>query len=776
MPITASEGSARFAAAKPELDDLIKRRFFFRQAFEIYGGVGGFFTYGPPGAAVKQNLIALWRKHFVIEENLLEVDDTCIMPHDVLAASGHVERFNDFIVKDSKDPNIFFRADKLLEDVMDQRMADKACTEEMRIEYTKVKNQADAYSKDELWAVFQKHQIKSPQTGNDLTEPVAFNLMFPTPIGPVGDQQGYLRPETAQGIFLNFKFCLEQNAGQMPFGVAQVGKAFRNEIAPRAGLIRQREFTQAEIEYFCRPDPKKPHPKFASVAHLELTLFPSAEQLAAKPTVRMTLGDAVEKGMVANETLGYFVARTYLFLLRAGCKAEHLRFRQHLPDEMAHYACDCWDAEIEMSLGWVECVGIADRSAYDLTCHSKATNTSLTASQALDTPIVVETYQLTKKALAAIGKEFKKDAKVVTAYLSGLDEAALRKLEADAKAGGSATVKVDGRDFSIASELIACESKTETQHVEVFTPNVVEPSFGIDRILTAVYEHSFYVRGAEPAKEEAGGAAAGAKAATPDQLAALQAAKDKVAALKKEKAPKEEVEAAVAEMKKHKEICGEVEAPKKDKKEDKKKDDKGEAGDKAVAGVLGLPAEMAPYKVVVLPLDMRVAAQYATLLSDIRTQFTDYGLQYKVDESGASIGRRYARADELGIPYAITIDFDTIGTDGSGAAVPASPLVGTATLRDRDSTDQVRLPLADLPEVLSKLCTAHPLTWAELYAAKAAGAAGAAASAAASSDSPVDYLNSSGVTAKLNAAVNALALAKPADPIAFLMAELKKSQ
>ena len=349
MPITASEGSARFAAAKPELDDLIKRRFFFRQAFEIYGGVGGFFTYGPPGAAVKQNLIALWRKHFVIEENLLEVDDTCIMPHDVLAASGHVERFNDFIVKDSKDPNIFFRADKLLEDVMDQRMADKACTEEMRIEYTKVKNQADAYSKDELWAVFQKHQIKSPQTGNDLTEPVAFNLMFPTPIGPVGDQQGYLRPETAQGIFLNFKFCLEQNAGQMPFGVAQVGKAFRNEIAPRAGLIRQREFTQAEIEYFCRPDPKKPHPKFASVAHLELTLFPSAEQLAAKPTVRMTLGDAVEKGMVANETLGYFVARTYLFLLRAGCKAEHLRFRQHLPDEMAHYAADCWDAEIEMS-------------------------------------------------------------------------------------------------------------------------------------------------------------------------------------------------------------------------------------------------------------------------------------------------------------------------------------------------------------------------------------------------------------------------------------------
>ena len=139
MPITASENSAKFVSAKADLDDLIKRRFFFRQAFEIYGGVGGFFTYGPPGAAVKQNLIALWRKHFIVEENLLEVDDTNIMPHDVLAASGHVERFNDFIVKDAVDSNIFFRADKLLEEVMDAKMADKETTPELKIEYQKVR-------------------------------------------------------------------------------------------------------------------------------------------------------------------------------------------------------------------------------------------------------------------------------------------------------------------------------------------------------------------------------------------------------------------------------------------------------------------------------------------------------------------------------------------------------------------------------------------------------------------------------------------------------------
>ena len=231
---------------------------------------------------------------------------------------------------------------------MDQRMADKETSAEMKIEYEKVKNQADAYSKDELHAIFQKYQIVSPETKNPLTEPVEFNLMFPTPIGPVGNLHGYLRPETAQGIFLNFKFCLEQNAGSIPFGVAQVGKAFRNEIAPRSGLIRQREFTQAEIEWFCRPG-DKPHPKFAAVANLELLLHPSKQQLAAEAPITMKLGDAVGKRMIANETLGYFIARTYLFLLRAGCREGHVRFRQHLPDEMAHYAADCWDAEIEMS-------------------------------------------------------------------------------------------------------------------------------------------------------------------------------------------------------------------------------------------------------------------------------------------------------------------------------------------------------------------------------------------------------------------------------------------
>merc|ERR1719272_805073 len=272
---------------------------------------------------------------------------------------------------------------------MDAKLAVAGITEEQFTEYTICKNQADAYSKDEMAGIFKQYQIKAPETGNDLSDPYEFNLMFPVPIGPGGYMQGYLRPETAQGIFLNYKFCCEQNSNRLPFGVAQVGRAFRNEIAPGKGLTRQREFTQAEIEYFVDPD-SKAHPKFKDVADFRVILFHAYEQLNAKDPLEMRMGDAVSQGVINNETLGYYMARTYLFLLDVGICKEHLRFRQHLPTEMAHYAADCWDAEIFTSYGWLECVGIADRSCFDLNAHADATGTDLNYKQQLETPIEVE--------------------------------------------------------------------------------------------------------------------------------------------------------------------------------------------------------------------------------------------------------------------------------------------------------------------------------------------------------------------------------------------------
>lgn len=191
-----------------------------------------------------------------------------------------------------------------------------------------------------------EHNIKSPLSGNDLSEPVEFNLMFATHIGPTGMVKAFLRPETAQGIFVNFKRLLENSPERkLPFAAAQIGKAFRNEISPRSGLLRVREFTMAEIEHFCDPNDKS-HPSFARVRDVKLTLYSACNQMDGKSAVSHTIGEAVDAGLVANETLGYFLARIQLFLLKIGILPERMRFRQHMDNEMAHYACDCWDAEL----------------------------------------------------------------------------------------------------------------------------------------------------------------------------------------------------------------------------------------------------------------------------------------------------------------------------------------------------------------------------------------------------------------------------------------------
>lgn len=538
------------------------------------------------------------------------------MQHSVLKASGHVDRFNDFMVKDVSDESKFFRADKLLEDVMDEKLKAADLTEAQRVEYTSVRNQADAYSQQELHQIFQKYQIKSPETGNDLSEPYEFNLMFPTPIGPGGYLQGYLRPETAQGIFLNYKFCLEQNSNRLPFGVAQVGRSFRNEIAPRAGLTRQREFTQAEIEYFVNPK-NKAHPKFKMVKDTVLTLFHSDAQLSAQEPVKMAAGEAVSRGLINNETLAFFIVRTYQFLLHIGLDQAFVRFRQHLPTEMAHYACDCWDAEIFGSYGWLECVGIADRSAFDLNAHARAAKCDLQYKESLEKPIEREVLALTKKSGVDIMKAFKKDGRAVKEFIEKLSQ---EEIECIAKQleGGKADVQVEGSSFTLTKELAVFERKMEKQTVNAFTPGVIEPSFGIDRIFASLLEHVYYAR----PKEEAG-------------------------------------------------------------------DDK----DKQTRGVLAFAPSSAPYKCVILPLDQRIARdeRYLNMMDAFQLELVELGLSFTLDESNATIGKRYSRNDELGIPYAVTFDFDTLEDR-------------TVTVRERDTMWQIRLPLSELASLLLTLC------------------------------------------------------------------------
>lgn len=220
----------------------------------------------------------------------------------------------------------------------------------------------------------------------------------------------------------------------MPFASAQIGRAFRNEISPRAGLLRVREFTMAEIEHYVDPLDKR-HERFGEVRDVVLDLLDRHTQEAGETTItRVTIGEAVDKGIVANETLGYFVARIYLFLVKIGINPKRLRFRQHMANEMAHYATDCWDAEIHNSMGWTECVGCADRAAYDLTVHSKKTGHPLVVRQALDEPIVEERMvaKLNKKLL---GKAFGRDLATVQALFDAMDDAGLTKVKSELAQG-----------------------------------------------------------------------------------------------------------------------------------------------------------------------------------------------------------------------------------------------------------------------------------------------------------------------------------------------------
>lgn len=348
--------------------------------------------------------------------------------------------------------------------------------------------------------------MKNPNTGVEPAPPVEFNLMFQVAIGPSSNAPGYLRPETAQGQFVNFAKLLEFNQQQMPFASASIGKSFRNEISPRAGLNRVREFLMAEIEHYVDPESGKKHARFDEIKDVELVLLNRHTQLAGQTdVVKVAIGKAVADGTVDNETLGYFLARIQLFLKKIGVDQSKIRFRQHMANEMAHYAADCWDAELLTSYGWIECVGCADRSAYDLSVHSKKTGKPLTVRSTLEAPITKSEWQVEINR-KKFGPTFKKGAKAIEDAIVALSQEQRETLAQALKVDDKITVDVEGvGSVEVAKDLLDIELKTFTIHTREYTPNVIEPSFGIGRILNALFEHNYWVRGEEGSAEEARG-------------------------------------------------------------------------------------------------------------------------------------------------------------------------------------------------------------------------------------------------------------------------------
>ncbi len=272
---------------------LCRRRGFIFPSSEIYGGLSSCWDYGPLGVELKRNIKQAWWQSAVHErDDMVGLDTSILMHPQVWASSGHLAGFSDPLVE-CKTCHLRWRVDDLKEN-------------------------------------------NCPSCGGELTEPRMFNLMFKTFMGPIEDEAAtvYLRPETAQGMFVNFGNVLNTTRKRLPFGIAQIGKAFRNEITTGNFIFRSREFEQMEIEYFVKPGTDK-------------------------------------------EWFDYWVQERLNWYLNLGIKKDNLRLRQHMKTELAHYALDCYDIEYQFPMGWAELEGIANRGNFDLVQHAKYSGKNL---------------------------------------------------------------------------------------------------------------------------------------------------------------------------------------------------------------------------------------------------------------------------------------------------------------------------------------------------------------------------------------------------------------
>ena len=301
---------------------LCKGRGYIFAGSEIYGGLANTWDYGPLGVEFKNNVKDAWRQKFVRESKYnVGIDCAILMNPQTWVASGHVGSFSDPLM-DCKECKARYRADKLIEDYAAEHNEDVCC---------------DGWSNEQLKLYIDEHGIVCPKCGKaNFTDIRQFNLMFKTFQGVTEDTENtlYLRPETAQGIFVNFKNVQRSSRKKIPFGIAQVGKTFRNEITPGNFTFRTREFEQMELEFFCKPG-------------------------------------------TDLEWFAYWKQYCIDFLYSLNMKPENLRFRDHAPEELAFYSKATSDIEFLFPFGWGELWGIADRTDYDLSQHMKHSGQSL---------------------------------------------------------------------------------------------------------------------------------------------------------------------------------------------------------------------------------------------------------------------------------------------------------------------------------------------------------------------------------------------------------------
>ncbi len=340
-----------------KIQDVSFRRGFAYPSGEIYGGLSGAFDYGPLGTLMRLKLINFWRDYFIKEENNFEIEGSIILPEKVFEASGHLAKFNDPLVQ-CKACKSMFRADKIVEDQLKQNV--------------------DGLTIEELDKIISKNKLKCPSCEGEFMNAREFNLMLKTEVGSVEGNVAYLRPETAQNIFTSFKRISHAMRAKLPFGIAQVGKVFRNEISPRQFIIRVREFDQMELEAFFAEDQLDDPPRFEELMDEELPLLTREDQAKGidEPKV-MTAAEAVKKKILPNAAMAYYLTKEKILFEEVGVNPELIRFRHMLPKETPHYSGGNFDLEVKLSIGWTEIVGNAFRQQHDLTSHENASGTKM---------------------------------------------------------------------------------------------------------------------------------------------------------------------------------------------------------------------------------------------------------------------------------------------------------------------------------------------------------------------------------------------------------------
>ena len=335
-----------------ELASFCKKKGFVFPNSDIYGGIGGFFDLGPLGVELKNNIKSHYWNDLVRKKDFMVGIDGSIITHPkVWKASGHVDNFFDYQVSCDKCKNSF-RADSLIEEILGI--------------------DADGLAPIEMEEIIKKNKIVCPKCKGSLGKPVAYSLMFSTNVG-AGETGmiSYLRPETAQSIFVNFKNVVDSQRLKLPFGIAQIGKAFRNEISPRNFLFRLREIEQIEIEFFAHPKKIDECPYFDKIKDFELLFLARENQshdAKSKKEMKVKIKDLLKR---SNPWQLYWLYEVYSWYVRYGVKEANLRVREHLKDELAHYAKSCFDIDYKFSFGWKEICGNADRGNFDLSQHAK---------------------------------------------------------------------------------------------------------------------------------------------------------------------------------------------------------------------------------------------------------------------------------------------------------------------------------------------------------------------------------------------------------------------